>query len=35
LSLKILRDDSAPTDSVLEELKAKKQAWVEAVRELN
>lgn len=35
LSLKILRDDSAPTDSVLEELKAKKQAWIEAVRELN
>jgi len=35
LSLKVLRDDSAPTDSVLEELKAKKQAWVEAVRELN
>jgi hypothetical protein len=35
LSLKKTRDDSAPTDSVLDKLKAEKQAWVEAIRELN
>jgi hypothetical protein len=35
LSLKKTRDDSAPTDSVLDKLKAEKQAWVEAIRKLN
>lgn len=35
LSLKEERDQCAPTEAVLEKLKAQKKAWVEAVQEIN